>query len=217
MTPRPQPRASTATVDNSGALIRSRQRRWLALGLIVAIVLTASGALIFGPARGARNDLAHVRTDLHASRSGIFQTVRVLTGQLETTQQLLLVQQRGLSVARETQRIARTASQHTDDLLNQTTMMVLTIRQVLAALRPLRHLQVAIRLARSTLAVARQTLSTGRAALQTALASLRTLRQSRDIQAHLLQVARQTLRVTREIDRKLPTPPIFPAASGGRP
>jgi hypothetical protein len=41
---------------------------------------------------------------------------------------------------------------------------------------------------------------------------LATLQQSRDIQRRLLSVARRTLRQTRRIDRKMPTPPVFPAA-----
>jgi hypothetical protein len=194
-------------------MIWHRRRRLAVLVVSVAVILAASGALVFGPARGARNDLAHVRTDLHASRSGIFQTVRILTGQLRTTRQLLVTQQSGLAVAKESQGIARTTSQHTAELLNETTTMVSTIQQVLAALGPLRNLQLGVRLARSTLAVARQTLSTGKAGLQTALATLRTLRQSRDIQAQLLEVARHTLRVAQETDRKIPLPPIFPAAA----
>jgi hypothetical protein len=91
--------------------------------------------------------------------------------------------------------------------------MVTTVRQVLAALGPLRNLRAAVRLARSTLAVARQTLFTGKAGLHLALATLRTLRESRDIQAQLLEVARQTLRQTQEINRKFPIPPIFRATT----
>jgi hypothetical protein len=194
-------------------MIWNRRRRLTALVVCLVVTLTAGGLLLFGPARGARNDLAHVRTDLHASRSGIFRTVRVLTGQLETTRRLLTTQQRGLAVAKQSQRIAQTTSQRTGGLLHQTTLMAATIHQVLDALGPLRNLKVGVRLARSTLAVARQTLSTGRAGLQAAIASLRTLRQSKNIQAQLLEVARQTLRVTREIDRKIPIPPIFPTVT----
>jgi hypothetical protein len=197
-------------------MIWNRRRRLLALIVTVVVIITASGALIFGPARGARDDLSHVRADLHASRSGIFHTVRILTGQLRTTQQLLVTQERALAVAKESQRLARTTAEHTSDLLNQTTMMVSTVRQVLAALGPLHDLRAAVRLARSTLAVARQTLSTGKTGLRLALATLRTLRDSRDIQAKLLEVARRTLRETQEIDRKMPIPPIFPATAEPR-
>jgi hypothetical protein len=216
--PRPYP-----TLEDAGPIIWSRRRRLIAWLVLAAVFIAATGALLFGPARGARDDLSHVRHDLRASRSGIFQTVRILTGQLETTQRLLLTQERGLSVAKQSQRIARTTSQHTADLLQETATMVSTIRQVLAALGPLRRLRgdindvvagvrAGVHLAESTLSVARQTLATGQAALQTALATLRTLQQSRDIQAQQLQVARETLRETENIDRKIPSLPIFPAA-----
>ena len=39
------------------------------------------------------------------------------------------------------------------------------------------------------------------------------LNQSRNIQRQQLMVARQTLQQTREINRKLPVPPVFPAAN----
>jgi hypothetical protein len=222
----PHPSPTPTRSADTGPLIASRRRRLIAWAVIVAIALTAAGALIFGPARGARNDIAHVRTDLHASRSGIFDTVRVLTAQLRTTEQSLIIQRRGLSVAKQSQHIARTTSKATGDLLQQTTTMVTTVRQVLTALGPLQQLrgkiddvvagvQAGVRLARSTLAVARQTLSTGRAGLRAALATLHTLRRSKAIQQQLLEVARETLRETRRIDQKLPTPPIFPAATTG--
>lgn len=82
-------------------LLMSRRRR-LILGVVIAAVfLTATCALILGPARGARNDIAHVRGDLHASRTGIFATVTTLTQQLQTTEQSLVIQQQGLSVAKD--------------------------------------------------------------------------------------------------------------------
>jgi hypothetical protein len=219
--PRPSP---TPTRNLAGPIISNPRRRLLVWIVIAAVALTATCALLFGPARGARDDLAHVRDDLHASRTGIFQTVRVLTGQLHTTEHLLRTQRRGLSVAKESERIAGTTAEHTGALLQQTTTMVTTVQQVLSALGPLSHLrgqlqevvnavQAGVRLARTTLAVARQTLSTGRSGLEIALASLRTLRQSRNIQAQLLEVARRTLRQTQRIDAKIPVPPIFPAAT----
>lgn len=90
-----------------------------------------------------------------------------------------------------------------------------TVRQVLASLTPLQHLQGQLRdvtdavqagtaLARTTLVVAEQTLRTGKQALTTATATLQTLTTSLDVQRQQLAVAQQTLEQTREINRKIP-------------
>lgn len=206
-----------------------RRRRRFAAAIIVVVVATAATALIFGPARGARNDISHVRQDLHYSRSGISATVRTLTDQLKTTEQSLVIQQRGLSVATDSQQVAHVTSGYTAELLQQTTTILDTIKHVLAALGPLPALQgklsdiafdanAAVSLARSTLDIARQTLATGQTALQIAVDTLDTLRQSRAIEQALLDVAKQTLTQTQQLNAKIPLPPIFPTAkvSSGR-
>ncbi len=65
---------------------------------------------------------------------------------------------------------------------------------------------------RLILVLAQQSLSTGKQALQVALTTLDTLRQSRTLQQQLLDVARQTVQQTQEIN-KIPGPPVFPAAA----
>jgi chromosome segregation ATPase len=203
--------------------------RQKSLALLVGVVLLVSvTALIFGPARGAREDIGHVRKDLNASRTGIYQTrdtlaatLQGITAQLQTTQQSLEIQQQGLTVARDTQRITQTATDNTEAIRAQTASTLDMVRQVLAALAPLQKLpedidsitdniQTAVSLARTALDVGQQTLSTGRQALAIATSTLDTLRQSRDIQAQLLATARQTLEQTRQINAKLPLVPVFP-------
>ena len=135
-----------------------------------------------------------------------------------------LCPQQGLTVAKDSQQIAQTTAQHTGELLQQTSAMLTTVKQVVAALGPLQQLQgkindvvsgvqAGVALARSTLALAQQTLSTGKQALQIALITLDTLRQSRTLQQQLLDIARQTLQQTQEINKKIPGAPIFPAAA----
>ena len=45
------------------------------LMVVGALLLAGTCVLVFGPGRGARNDIGKVRTDLHASRHGIFDTL----------------------------------------------------------------------------------------------------------------------------------------------
>lgn len=198
-------------------------RRPIILAVAIATVIFAGTCvLIFGPARGARNDISHLRVDLHASRGGIFQTLAVgrttltdLTQELQITEHSLAVQQQGLRVAQTSQRIARTTSTNTKLVLHQTTATLATVRRVVAALGPLKALpgkindvvhgvQTGVVLARSTLALAQETLTTGRAALAVAYTTLHTLRESLGVQRQLLLVARRTLHQTQQLNHKIP-------------
>ncbi len=129
-----------------------------------------------------------------------------------------------MTVAKDSQQVARTTSQHTAELVQNTSATLDTIRQVVSALGPLQQIQgkinqvvddiqAGVALARTTLDLANRTLTTGQAALQVALQTLDTLQQSRSIQQQLLDVARQTLQQTRDINQKIPGLPILPASA----
>jgi hypothetical protein len=209
-------------------------RRQLGLLLLIgAVLLSGTCVLLFGPARGAREDIAKVRADLNASRRGIFSTLDVgrktladATVQLRIAEQSLLLQQQGLAIARDSQQVAHRAADDTAAIRAQTDAALQTVRQVLAALGPLedlkgkidtvvRSVEAGVSLARTALAVAQETLATGKAALSVALSSLAELKASRALQQELLDVARQTLEQTKQINRKIPGLPIFgpPAAA----
>lgn len=213
----------------------SLARRERAVVLIIATLLLAGAcALIFGPARGARDDIAQVRTDLHHSRHDIHRTLRTarttldgLLQELQVTQDSLAVARRGLDVAQNSNKVAHLGLGATRTIRQKTTQTLTTVREVIAALGPLRQLtgdihsvvldvRTGVRLARSTLSIGRETLSTGRSALAIAATTLDTLEQSRDIQVQLLTVARQTLHQVVEVNRKIPTPAIFPTSAPGR-
>jgi chromosome segregation ATPase len=204
------------------------RRQVLVAATIGVLILGAVCGLVFGPARGLRDDIAHVRTDLNSSRHGIYGTLATsrttlerTDSQLRATEKSLVIQQQGLTIAADTRRISGAAAQHSADILRDTTATLNTVRRVVAALGPLAQLtgkietvtkgvQTGVALARSTLALAQRTLTTGKAALAVAVETLRTLRQSKQVQEQLLVVARQTLEQTRQINRKIPTPAVFP-------
>jgi hypothetical protein len=211
------------------------KRSHFAIALVTTAVLTVGACwVIFAPARGARDDLGQVRTDLHASRGGIYATLHtgrrslaVVTTQLKTTERSLAIQQRGLTVAKSSEQVARTTSNSTEAILRRTGQALSTVRRVIRALGPLRHLrgqidtvvrsvQAGAAVAHAALGVAHRTLSTGRAALVVAQRTLAVLQQSRNIQLQQLQTARRTLRQTVEINHKIPTPPVFPTTATHR-
>ncbi|MCW2829662.1 MAG: hypothetical protein JWP31_354 [Aeromicrobium sp.] len=210
-------------------VLSTRQRVVLVVVLVVSVGATA--ALVFGPARGAREDIGQVRTDLHGSRVGIYDTLAVgrrtldkLSEQLRTTKTSLEVQQQGLAVAQSSQQVAGATLDETRDIRRQTADTLATLRRVIAALGPLADLKGDIRsvvdgveagvvLARTTLTVARQTLRDGQRALEVAVTTLATLRESKQIQEALLRVGRRTLHQVVEINRKIPTPPVFPTGT----
>jgi hypothetical protein len=112
-------------------------------------------------------------------------------------------------------------------ILHRTDEALSTVKRVLRALGPLRKLrgqiadvvrsvQAGVAIARAALDVAHRTLATGAAALAVAQRTLAVLQQSRDIQLQALRVARETLHQTVEINRKIPTPPVFPTTSKPR-
>ena len=200
--------------------------------MVVLLVLSviATGLVLFGPARGAREDIGHVRTDLHASRGGIDNTVitlrstlRTMTAQLQTTKTSLEIQEEGLEVAKRSQRVAGTTARSTEAIHGQTSRALATVRQVLTALGPLQKLsgdlhtvrqgvQAGVALARTTLDIGRQALRTGKQALDVAIRTLGTLNRSEQVQRQLLSVSRQTLEQVVQINRKLPTPAVFGTA-----
>jgi hypothetical protein len=206
-------------------------RQVVVLVVVGTFLLAATCSLVFGPARGARDDIGQVRTDLHASRQDVHQTLGTarrtltrLTDTLGLVQDSLRLQQQGLDIAQESQDVARTGVDATLDIRRQTTDTLATLRRVITALGPLQELrgdlatvvdsvEAGVALARSTLAIAQQTLTTGQEALRIAGRTLATLEESRDLQVALLDVARQTLRQATEINRKIPVPPIFPTTA----
>jgi hypothetical protein len=214
--------------------VLSRRQTMILVALLVLSV-AATGVVLLGPARGAREDIGHVQTDLDATRGGIRATLQVsrrtlsqLSAQLEVTQTSLEIQQEGLGVARRSQRVAGSTARATESIRRQTAETLATIRQVIAALGPLRELrgdlstvtegvQAGVALARSTLDVGRQALRDGKQALDVAITTLETLKRSEQVQRDLLVVGRRTLEQVVQINRKLPTPPVFPAARATSP
>lgn len=201
-------------------MTRPQFRLMLVIG---AVLLAATSALVFGPARGARNDIAQTRADLHVSRHGIFSTLDVgratladATTQLRLAEQALQLQKQGLAIAASTSADTHDVRQRTDEALQ-------TVRQVLQALGPLtelkgrldgaiRAVEAGVALARTALTVAEQTLDTGRQTLGLTRLMLHELEVSRSIQQELLTVARLTLEQARQINAKIPGAPIFPTA-----
>jgi len=55
----------------------------------------------------------------------------------------------------------------------------------------------------------------GKPALAVAVTTLRTPRRSEQVQRDLLTVGRQTLEQVTQINRKIPTPPVFPTRPTG--
>ena len=208
--------------------VLSRRQKLILAGLLM-LSLLATGVVLFGPARGAREDIGHVRTDLNATRQHTASTAvlsqRTLTklaAELQTTQSSLKIQKQGLEVATNSERLAGNTAQTTESIRRQTAGAIASIRRVLVALGPLRRLhgdietvvesvQAGVVLARTTLEVGRQTLRDGKRALAVAVTTLETLKHSERIQQDLLEVGRQTLAQVTEINRKLPVPPVFPA------
>lgn len=208
------------------SLLSRAQRVVLVAGTIVLIV--AVGALVFGPGRGLRTDIASVSNDLDASRDGIFSTLETgratlteVRSQLEITEQSLTIQEQGLQIAVGSQRIAETTAQDTEAILAQTTATLQTVHEVVAALGPLEQLdesldtlvssvEAGVQLGRTTLQIAEQTLATGQQALAVARETLTTLQRSEDLQRQLLEVAQRTLEQTEQINAKTPGAPVFP-------
>lgn len=203
-------------------------RQLAVLLLIGAVLLAGILVLLFGPARGARNDIASLRTDLSASREGIYGTLGTAITQLDATRTSLEIQEQSLAVAVEAEKDAESGAQATQQILDQTRDALTLVREVTQALGPLDQLddkidslvtdvEQATRLARSALAVAEQTLATGRQALVVARDTLATLKRSEQIQVQLLETARATLEQAREINRKIPGAPIFPTTASPAP
>jgi hypothetical protein len=208
--------------------VLSPGQKLILTGLLVLSVL-ATGLVLFGPARGAREDIGHVRTDLFATRQHTASTVVVsqrtltkLAAELQTTQSSLKIQKQGLDVATSSERLAGDTAQTTESIRRQTAGAIATTTRVIAALGPLGRLrgdidtvvesvQAGVVLARTTLDVGRQALRDGRRALAVAVSTLETLKRSERVQQDLLEVGRQTLAQVTEINRKLPVPPVFPA------
>lgn len=191
--------------------------------VVLAVLLAGVLVLLFGPARGLRNDIGQVNDDLAASRQGIYgqfgtgreqlSTARV---QLAATEQSLVIQERGLQVAVAAEKDATAAARATQQILDQTREALTLVREVTQALGPLDRLddriEESVRLARAALRVAEQTLSTGQQALAVARDTLATLKRSEQVQREQLATARATLEETREINRKIPGAPVFPTA-----
>ncbi|HUR50871.1 MAG TPA: hypothetical protein VMZ11_01990 [Mycobacteriales bacterium] len=198
------------------------------LVLISAVLLAGTGALVFGPGRGIRIDIAHMTDDLDASRDGIFSQLDIARIQLKATERSLTIQEQGLQVAVAGEKDADTAARASQQILAQTRQALQLVREVTQALGPLdrlddkvdsvvRNVAQGVRLARTALQVAEQTLATGQQALAVAKDTLATLKRSEQLQIELLKTARATLEQTREINRKIPGVPIFPTTSSPKP
>lgn len=211
------------------------KRQFGVLLLTGAVLLSGVLVLLFGPARGMRNDIGSLRTDLSASREGIYgqlgtgrEQLGTAVVQLRATEKSLRIQEQGLAVAVEAEKDASSAAQATQEILDETRATLALVRDVADALGPLDQLddkinsvvtnvEQAVRLARQTLQVAEQTLATGQQALALARDTLATLKRSEQIQLQLLETARATLEQTREINRKIPGAPIFPTTASPAP
>jgi ribosome-binding protein aMBF1 (putative translation factor) len=206
---RPHPNDSEAVVTARPVMTR---RQFSVLMLILAVLLGGTLALVFGPARGMRTDIVNVSDDLDASRDGIFLQLNTARTQLGLTEQSLEIQETGLEVAMEAERDTTVAAQSTRELLEETRATLQLVREVTRSLGPdvgekvdmlVKDVEQAVALARQTLAVAQQTLATGQQALAVARDTLATLKRSEQIQIELLKTAK-------EINRKIPFPPVFP-------
>jgi hypothetical protein len=200
------------------------RRQFQLLLLIGAVLLAGTSVLVFGPGRGARNDIAHTRADLNASRRGIFSTLDVGRKTLADANVQLKVAEQSLEMQKEGLAIAATTSSDTHDVRLRTDEALATVREVLKALGPIselkgqvdtvvRAVEAGVVLARTALSVAQQTLSTGVEALAVARSTLHELQVSRALQEQLLAVARETLEQARQINAKFPGAPIFPTTS----
>ena len=225
--------ATAADQDDASTVTRPvMTRRQLGVLLVIgAVLLSGVLVLLFGPARGMRNDIGELSTDLSASRDGIYgqlgtgrEQLGTAVVQLRATERSLMIQEQGLAVAVEAEKDATSAAQATQEILVETRAALALVRDVAESLGPLDQLddkidsvvvdvEQAVRLARQTLAVAERTLATGQQALAVARDTLATLRRSEQIQLQLLDTARQTLQETREINRKTPGAPVFPSTS----
>lgn len=221
----------TSLPDDDQSPVRVRlmtRRQFSLLVVILAVLLGGTVALVFGPARGMRTDIVHVSDDLDASRNGIFNQLTTARTQLKATERSLEIQEQGLQVAVEAQKDAESAARSSQEILDQTRQALQLVREVIQALGPLdqlgekvdsvvRNVEAGVRLARTALQVAEQTLATGQQALAVAKDTLATLKRSEKIQLQQLAVARATLEQAREINRKIPTPPIFPTSASPSP
>src|ERR1700712_729872 len=122
----------------------AQRRNVVLLVALLAIVATAIGALVFGPARGARDDIGHVRTDLHGTHTTLQATLRTTraslartTALLHSTETALTVSRQGLTVARQSEQLAGTTTANTTMLVQQTGSTLTTVQQVVTALGPL--------------------------------------------------------------------------------
>lgn len=222
-------RADQAPGELTPVPVRVLTRRQAGLLLVIlAVLLTGTCALVFGPARGARGDIAKMSTDLDASRNGIFEQLTTARTQLADTQRSLTIQEQGLQVALAGEQQTKAAAQATQQILDQTREALRLVREVTQALGPLdklggkldsvvRDVAQGVRLASAALQVAEQTLTTGQQALAVAKDTLATLKRSEQIQVQLLQVARATLEQTREINRKIPGLPVLPSPASPAP
>ncbi|MCW2605929.1 MAG: hypothetical protein JWO60_622 [Frankiales bacterium] len=222
-----RPGRTAAETDEAQAPVPVRLvtgRQSVVLGLILTVLLAGTLALLFGPARGMRDDIGETQTDLASSEKAIYGTLgtgreslAVVRTQLGAAEKSLVIQQQGLEVA-------QAAEQDTTAIREQTEAALETVREVTRALGPLdqlddkaeavvRSVEEGVRLAQAALRVAEQTLATGRQALAVARETLTTLKESEQVQRELLDVARKTLQETREINRKIPGAPVFPTTA----
>ena len=196
------------------------KRQFGLLMLALGVLLFGTLSLVFGPGRGMRTDIVKVSDDLDASRGGIFDQLQTARTQLDLTERSLEIQEQGLQVAAAAEKDANSAARSSAEILDETRRTLALIRQVTEALGPLdqldvkldsvvRNVEQGVQLARATLDVAQRTLDTGQQALAVAKDTLVTLKRSEQLQRRLLAVAEETLVQTRELNRKIPLPPIF--------
>lgn len=214
--------ASEAPAEARTEPLLTGRHRGLA-GTIGLVLLAGVLVLVFGPARGMRNDIHHVSGEITASRAGIYSQLDTVRAQLDVAKSSLTMQEQGLQVAVQTQKDTGAAVQSTQAILDQTRQALALVQQVAQALGPLdqfggkvdtvvQDVQQTVQLGQAALAVAQQTLSTGQQALSVAKDTLATLQRSEQIQAELLATAKATLEQTRQINAKIPGAPVFPTA-----
>lgn len=116
--------------------------------LVLGVLLAGLLVLLFGPARGMRNDIGQLSTGLSTSRGDIYgqfgtgreQQLSPPRAQLETTERSLVIQEQGLQVAVAAERDATSAAQATQATQDQTREALTLVREVTQALGPLDQL-----------------------------------------------------------------------------
>lgn len=111
-------------------LVAFSHRQVALLALVATVLGAAVGVLLFGPARGARDDIGSVRSDLHGSRQAIGATLG--TARTDAVQAGTALARTTLTVAQQTLRTGKQALTTATDTLQTLTTSLDVQRQQLA-------------------------------------------------------------------------------------